>query len=199
MHRFTCSNNIVLRHHCGWGLLSTCLTCLTWFFLVLEFPRLGNWSTWRLNDLTKTLHLGNDGKSRLRVGQYGPRSWVPHPFMVPPASTDCQEGCLDLPPALLAPPVPATPGPSLRWIMVLWHIFTHQHPLDIFAETRFHHCPNTHPQLLLLAESFITPTSWSPFRGWGCDLTCLCLPFLDLTQGQCPSAPKPHSPLSTLL
>lgn len=133
MHRFTCSNNIILRHHCGWGLLSTCFAlCLTWFFLVWK---LGNWSTWRLSSLPKTLHLVNDDKSRRRVGQYGARSWVLHPFMVPPPFTDCQERYLDLPPALLAPPVPATPGPSLRW--------THLHP----STSSWHLCWNTFPPL----------------------------------------------------
>lgn len=163
------------------------------------FPSLKTWKLKHMEAKQFDLHLGNDGKSRLRVGQYGSRSWVLHPFMVPPAFTGCQEGYLDLPPALLAPPVPATPGPSLGWVVVPWYIFTHQHPLDIFAETRFLRCPNTPPQLLLLAESLITPVRWSTFWGWGSDLTCLCLPFLDLTHGQCPSAPNPHSPLSTLL
>ena len=131
MHRFTCSNNIVLRHHCGWGLLSTCLTCLTWFFLILEFPRLGNWSTWRLNDLTKTLHLGNDG---LGLGN-----------MVPPVHGPT---CLYRLPGRLPWPSTSRAGSSCpsqaRPIAQMDNgTLTHLHP----STSSWHLCWNTFPPL----------------------------------------------------
>lgn len=70
------------------------------------------------------------------------------------------------------------------------HIFTHQHPLDIFAETHFLHCPTTHPQLLLLVESVITPMRWSTFWGWGSNLTYVCLSWASHKV----SAPPPPTP-----